>query len=71
MEDWIERYKRGQCNDPSRNHETVPIYSSDVFKGRDHDEVHDTCILRFADRLKAMGIGSPKSKTSKSKGKPR
>ena len=54
MEDWIERYHRGQCNDPARNHETTPIYSSDVFKHRDHDEVHDTCILRFAERLKAI-----------------
>jgi len=65
MEDWIERHKRGQCNDPARDHELTPIYGSEVFKKRDHDEVHDTCILRFAERLKAMGFDRRKPKTSK------
>ena len=54
MEDWIERYQRGQCNDPDRNHTSEHQYSSRIFKSRDHEDVHDTCILRFAGRLKAM-----------------
>ena len=54
MEDWIERYKRGQCNDPAPDHTMDFLYSSRIFRSRDHDDVHDTCILRFAGRLKAM-----------------
>ena len=53
MEDWIERYHRGQCNDPGRNHTADLMYSSRIFKSRDHEDVHDTCILRFAKTLNA------------------
>jgi hypothetical protein len=66
MEDWMERYKRGQCNDPARDHEITPIYGSEVFKNRDHDEVHDTCILRFAERLKSREAGLRIRKPAKS-----
>ena len=68
MEDWIERYKRGQCNDPERKHTPDYMYHSGIFKSRDHDEVNDTCILRFADRLKAIGFDKRKPRTSKTKG---
>jgi hypothetical protein len=54
MEDWIERHQRGQCNDPGENETANDFYSSRTFKSRDHDAVHDTCILRFAKRLKAL-----------------
>jgi len=30
------------------------MYNSRIFKSRDHEDVHDTCILRFAERLKAL-----------------
>ena len=53
MEDWIERYNRGQCNDPARNHTADFMYNSRIFKSRDHEDVHDTCILRFAKTLNA------------------
>ena len=51
MEDWIERYQRGQCNDPERNHTSEYQYNTRIFKSRDHEDVHDTCILRFAKTL--------------------
>jgi len=50
MEDWIQRYYRGQCNDPNPNYN----YGSDAFKTRDHNDVSDYCILRFADRLREL-----------------
>jgi len=53
MEDWIERYRRGQCNDPERKHTPEYVYNSRIFKSRDHEDVHDTCILRFAKTLNA------------------
>lgn len=52
MEDWVERYRRGQCNDPGRDCAVNNLYTSQIFKQRDHNDVHDTCILRFAERLK-------------------
>ncbi|MCL2744622.1 MAG: glycosyltransferase family 2 protein [Planctomycetaceae bacterium] len=47
MEDWVERNKRGNCNDPN------PHYRFDVnrFCECDHNEITDTEILRFASRL--------------------
>jgi len=53
MEDWIERYSRGQCNDPEQKHTPENMYTSRIFKERDHEDVHDTCILRFAKTLNA------------------
>lgn len=50
MQDWIERYKRGQCNDPGSDE----IYGSHVFKLRDHEEVDEACILRFARPLRNL-----------------
>lgn len=52
MEDWVERYKRGQCNDPGPTNTPENMYNSRVFKSRDHDVVKDTAILRFAKKLK-------------------
>ena len=60
MEDWIERYKRGQCNDPGRKHTPDEMYNSHIFKSRDHEDVHDACILRFAKTLNA-GLNSMRS----------
>jgi hypothetical protein len=54
MEDWIERYKRGQCNDPARDHTMDFLYNSRIFRERDHTEIYDPAILRFVGRLKAM-----------------
>ncbi|MDR1269627.1 MAG: glycosyltransferase family 2 protein, partial [Planctomycetaceae bacterium] len=47
MEDWVERYRRGNCNDPN------PHYRFDInrFNECDHKDKIDTEILRFADRL--------------------
>jgi hypothetical protein len=47
MEDWVERYRRGNCNDPN------PHYRFDIqrFHECDHTDVVDTEILRFAERL--------------------
>jgi len=56
MEDWVERYRRGQCNDPEQKHTPEHMYNSRIFKSRDHEDVHDTCILRFAERLKDFTI---------------
>jgi hypothetical protein len=58
MEDWVERYQRGQCNDPAPDHTMDFLYSSQIFKSRDHEEVHDTCILRFAKPLRCL-LGLP------------
>ncbi len=48
MEDWVERARRGNCNDPK------PNYRFDIkhFMERDHRAVVDTEILRFVPKLK-------------------
>ena len=48
MEDWVERYHRGQCNDPRPPYE----YGSQSFKDRDNNDVTDHAILRFAGKLR-------------------
>ena len=60
MEDWIVRYRRGQCNDPGNN----DLYGSHIFKCRNHDEVDDGCILRFAGPLRHL-LGLPESVITK------
>jgi len=50
MEDWVQRCYRGQCNDPHPFYN----YGSNTFKKRDCGDVSDYCILRFAERLKAI-----------------
>ena len=54
MEDWVERYSRGQCNDSDATCTPEKMYTSRIFKERDHEAVHDTCILRFTERLKEI-----------------
>jgi len=50
MEDWVARWRRGNCNDPN------PTYNlgANTFKGRDHGAVSDYCILRYADKLRTL-----------------
>ncbi|MDR1493057.1 MAG: glycosyltransferase family 2 protein [Planctomycetaceae bacterium] len=50
MEDWVARYKRGQCNDPYPCYH----YGSEAFKSHDYNNVNDACILRFAKPLKLL-----------------
>ena len=54
MEDWVLRYRQGQCNEPGDQQDSEHLYHSRNFKWRDHEDVHDTCILRFAGPLRNL-----------------
>jgi len=53
MEDWVQRVRRGQCND-AIDTDFANLYNCRVFKERDRDEVTDTAILRFLKPVKGV-----------------
>jgi hypothetical protein len=52
MEDWVARYRRERFLDSTPENEAGVKRSSREFQEKDYYEVLDTCILRFAGRLR-------------------
>ncbi len=49
MEDWIQRYRRGNCNE-----QNAPLYGCNRFKHEDRNDMEDLTILRFVDGVRKI-----------------